>query len=103
MLGMITDFIDYVRRGNIEQIVVAASKEDAELARSIQSSIIEEGASCRIEHAAAKAIFDGDEVEIRPGTIVIVTLYEGHVFKKPSILNQVFNFETEELKKRKEG
>ena len=96
MLDMITDFIDYVRRGKIDQILVAASREDAEIARVVQNSIIEQGDSCRIVHQAEKVEFDnGEVVEIVPGTVVITTIYEGHLFTPSTVVSQVVKFQME--------
>ena len=95
MLDMITDFIDYVRRGKQYQVVLLVSEADADLARSIQMAIIEDGMACRVEHGVDSVAFGQDVTEVAPGQMVIATLYHGHILAKPSITRRVLKFQME--------
>jgi len=93
MPGMITGFIDYLRHGKTSQIVLAAAKEDADMARAIQMAIIEDGMSCRVEHGVDSVTFGLDVTEVKPGQMVIATLYQGHIFTGPSISRRILRFQ----------
>ena len=96
MIETITDFIDsileYLRHGQVEQIIIAAAQEDREFVTGLQMSIINEGTSCRVMFADSIKL-DDTEIAIHQGKMAITTLYSGHALVRPHFSTTTATFE----------